>query len=70
MNVFNPSQFQKDAVANLTDMFVSAWKLQGRQLPIVFKSPTGSGKTFMTSLFIRGLNHLPQWKEDKAMQSK
>jgi type III restriction enzyme len=66
MNIFNPSQFQKDAVANLTDMFVSAWKLQGRQLPIVFKSPTGSGKTFMTSLFIRGLNHLPQWKEDKA----
>lgn len=66
MNTFNPSKFQKDAVANLTDMFVSVWKQQGRQLPIVFKSPTGSGKTFMTSLFIRGLNHLPQWKEDKA----
>ncbi len=66
MNTFNPSKFQKDAVANLTEMFVSVWKQQGRQLPIVFKSPTGSGKTFMTSLFIRGLNHLPQWKEDKA----
>jgi type III restriction enzyme len=66
MNTFNPSKFQKDAVANLTEMFVSVWKQQGKQLPIVFKSPTGSGKTFMTSLFIRGLNHLPQWKEDKA----
>ena len=66
MNTFNPLKFQKDAVVNLTDMFVSVWKQKGRQLPIVFKSPTGSGKTFMTSLFIRGLNHLPQWKEDKA----
>ncbi|CAG8455080.1 21696_t:CDS:2 [Gigaspora margarita] len=37
-----------------------------RRLPIVFKSPTGSGKTFMTSFFVRELNHLPQWKEDKA----
>ncbi|MDO8604379.1 MAG: DEAD/DEAH box helicase family protein [bacterium] len=66
MKTFNPSKFQKDAVANITDMFVSVWKQNDRQLPIVFKSPTGSGKTFMTSLFIRGLNHLPQWKEDKA----
>ena len=66
MKTFNPLQFQKTAVESLTDMFVSVWKQKGRQLPIVFKSPTGSGKTFMTSLFIRGLNHLPQWKEDKA----
>ncbi|HEY4520066.1 MAG TPA: DEAD/DEAH box helicase family protein [Candidatus Paceibacterota bacterium] len=66
MSTFNPSKFQKDALVNLTEMFVSVWKKEGRQLPIVFKSPTGSGKTFMTSLLIRGLNHLPQWKEDKA----
>lgn len=66
MNQFNPLKFQKDAVADLAEMFVSLWKEKGRQLPLVFKSPTGSGKTFMTSLFIRGLNHLPQWKEDKA----
>jgi type III restriction enzyme len=66
MNIFNPLKFQKDALANLLEVFVSLWKKQGRQLPLVFKSPTGSGKTFMTSLFIRGLNHLPQWKEDKA----
>ena len=66
MNTFNPLKFQKDAVANLLEVFVSVWKEKGRQLPLVFKSPTGSGKTYMTSLFIRGLNHLPQWKEDKA----
>ncbi|MFA6466408.1 MAG: DEAD/DEAH box helicase family protein [Patescibacteria group bacterium] len=66
MKNFNPLQFQKTAVENLTDIFISVWKQQGRQLPIVLKSPTGSGKTFITSLFVRGLNHLPQWKEDKA----
>ncbi len=66
MKTFNPLQFQKNAVANLTEGFVELWKKQGRQLPLVFKSPTGSGKTFMTSLFVRGLNHTPQWKEDKA----
>jgi len=66
MTTFNPLKFQKDAVTNLTDMFVSVWEQKDRQFPIVFKSPTGSGKTFMTSLFIRGLNHLPQWKKDKA----
>lgn len=66
MNSFSPLNFQQKAVEDLTDIFVRLWKVQGRQLPIVFKSPTGSGKTFMTSLFVRGLNHLPQWKEDKA----
>lgn len=81
MNIFQPLQFQQNAVLRLTDIFLELWKKQERQLPIVFKSPTGSGKTFMVSLFIRGLNHLPQWKEDKtfiwitfsddiAMQSK
>ena len=66
MNTFNPLKFQRDAVEKLKEIFVSVWKQKGRQLPIVFKSPTGSGKTFMTSVFIRELNHLPQWKEDKA----
>ncbi len=66
MNTFNPLKFQKDAILKLTEMFVAIWKERERQLPLVFKSPTGSGKTFMTSHFIRGLNHLPQWKEDKA----
>ena len=42
------------------------WKRQDRQLPLVFKSPTGSGKTLTIAHFIRGLNHLPQWKIDKA----
>lgn len=66
MKTINILKFQEEAVEKLKEIFVSLWKSPDRQLPIVFKSPTGSGKTFMTSFFIRELNHLPQWKEDKA----
>ncbi|MDO8497059.1 MAG: DEAD/DEAH box helicase family protein [bacterium] len=58
--------FQRDAIEALIMVFARQWKKAGRQLPIVFKSPTGSGKTLMAAHFIRGLNHLPQWDEDKA----
>src|SRR5699024_8431345 len=37
------------------------------QRPLVFKSPTGSGKTFMVANFVNGLNYLPQWDYDKAL---
>ena len=66
MPAFNLLKFQKDAVDNLSKAFLRLWKRQGRQLPLVFKSPTGSGKTLTIAHFIRGLNHLPQWKIDKA----
>jgi len=79
--MFKPLEFQKDAIDDLTKAFVNLWTEDGRQLPLVFKSPTGSGKTFMAAHFLRGLNHLPNWDEDKtflwitfsddiAMQSK
>jgi type III restriction enzyme len=64
--MFSPLEFQKDAIDDLTKAFIAAWKKNERQLPIVFKSPTGSGKTFMAAHFVRGLNHLPNWDEDKA----
>lgn len=65
MNI-NPLKFQRDAVDKLTQTYLTLWKKEGRQLPLVFKAPTGSGKTYITALFVRGLNHLPQWSEDKA----
>lgn len=65
MNI-NPLKFQRDAVDKITQTYLSLWKKEGRQLPLVFKAPTGSGKTYITALFVRGLNHLPQWSEDKA----
>lgn len=64
--MFNPLEFQKDAIVDLSEAFVNLWKRGERQLPLVFKSPTGSGKTFMAAHFVRGLNHLPNWDEDKA----
>jgi len=66
MSVFNLLPFQKTAIDDLNEAFLRLWKKDGRQLPLVFKSPTGSGKTLTIAHFIRGLNHLPQWKIDKA----
>ncbi len=66
MPAFNLLPFQKTAIDDLNEAFLRLWKKQDRQLPLVFKSPTGSGKTLTIAHFIRGLNHLPQWKIDKA----
>jgi len=64
--MFNPLEFQKDAIDELSKKFISLWKKNEKQFPLVFKSPTGSGKTFVVSHFIKSLNHLPNWDEDKA----
>lgn len=66
MSAFNLLPFQKTAIDDLNEAFLKLWKRQDRQLPLVFKSPTGSGKTLTIAHFIKGLNHLPQWKIDKA----
>ena len=62
----NSLDFQRKGVDALTTGFLSLWKKTGRQLPLVLKAPTGSGKTYIAALFVRGLNHLPQWDADKA----
>ena len=64
--MFNPLPFQQDTIEKLFATFTNLWKKEGKQLPFVFKSPTGSGKTFMLARFIRGLNKLPNWDVDKA----
>ncbi|MDD5693122.1 MAG: DEAD/DEAH box helicase family protein [Patescibacteria group bacterium] len=66
MRQFNPLEFQKEAIDKLSRVFVDTWKKSEKKLPIVLKAPTGSGKTFIVANFIRGLNHLPQWQNDKA----
>ena len=66
MAQFNLLEFQKSAVEELLTSFTTIWRTPKRQIPLVFKSPTGSGKTFMMAHFIKGLNHLPNWDSDKA----
>ena len=64
--MFNPLPFQQDTIEKLLATLTNLWKKESKQLPLVFKSPTGSGKTFMLAHFIRGLNKLPNWDADKA----
>ena len=64
--MYNLLRFQEDAINDLIKAFLDLWKNDKKQLPIVLKSPTGSGKTMIVSNFIRELNRLPNWDEDKA----
>lgn len=66
MAILNPLKFQRDAVDKLVISFLKLWREGKRKMPLVFKAPTGSGKTFMMASFINELNNLPQWDEDKA----
>lgn len=67
MSRFSPLEFQKKAIEELTESFQKLWQQTDLQKCLVFKSPTGSGKTFMISNFIHGLNTLPNWDYDKAI---
>lgn len=73
--------FQIDAVEKLIKSIKDLWPNNERQLPIVFKAPTGSGKTYMTEKMICDLAEQPDWdqnvayvwitfSDDLAMQSK
>lgn len=67
MAQFNMFDFQRDAVEDLTAQFKEIWYANsGSGMNITFKSPTGSGKTFMVSNFINGLQSEPDWDEDVA----
>lgn len=81
MSQYTPLDFQKKAIEELLSKFKTLWQKEERQIDIIFKSPTGSGKTFMTTSFINQLNNQPDWDYDKcfvwitfsddlAMQSK
>ena len=64
--MFNLLSFQEAALDKLTESFIRLWSNPRRQLPLVFKSPTGSGKTLIMANFVKNLNHLPNWDSDKA----
>lgn len=64
--MFSLKPFQARAISNLRSEFLRLWKTGGRQLHLVFKSPTGSGKTVMMACFLKSLTRDPQFQADKA----
>jgi excinuclease UvrABC helicase subunit UvrB len=58
MSRFSPLDFQKEAIQKLTDAFQRLWQRSEPQRHLVFKSPTGSGKTFMVTNFLHGLQSI------------
>lgn len=50
--MFALKPFQEQAVAKLKNEFLNLWKFSGINNPLVFKSPTGSGKTIMLAQFL------------------
>ncbi len=60
--MFALKPFQETAVSNLKNEFLSLWKLSEQNIPIVFKSPTGSGKTIMLAQFLRDIVSDPRFE--------
>ncbi len=59
--MFPLKPFQETAIAKLKDQFLDLWKSSATQLPLVFKSPTGSGKTVMLAQFLRDIISDPRF---------
>ncbi len=60
--MFALKPFQEAAISNLKNEFLSLWKLPNQTIPIVFKSPTGSGKTIMLAQFLRDIVSDPRFE--------
>ena len=66
MSKYIPKKFQQKAIDELIGTFKKLWQNPDDRLEIVFKSPTGSGKTFMVCNFVNNLNYQPDFEEDIA----
>lgn len=66
MAQFNLKTFQRKAVEELAAQFKALWLNNSHGHELVFKSPTGSGKTVMVSNFINSLNGCADWSDDVA----
>ena len=58
--------FQKKAVEKLSDTFLDLWQTGNYKIPLVFKAPTGAGKTIMMADFLRCLDDNHHFHADKA----
>ncbi|MCX5751360.1 MAG: DEAD/DEAH box helicase family protein [Candidatus Saganbacteria bacterium] len=66
MSIICLKPFQETAIANLRKQLLELWKTGNRRSPLIFKSPTGSGKTVMVAQFLKDLCGDPQFDVDKA----
>lgn len=62
----NLKPFQVDAIQSLSEQFLTLWKTNRRGLRLIFKSPTGSGKTIMMAEFISSLDSKYNFDDDKC----
>lgn len=58
--------FQKKAIDQLSLSFLDLWKTEKYRTPLIFKAPTGAGKTIMIAEFLRCLDDNYQFHDDKA----
>jgi len=58
--------FQESAINQLSLTFLDLWKTENYKIPLIFKAPTGAGKTIMMAEFLRCLDDNYQFHEDKA----
>jgi type III restriction enzyme len=80
--MFALKSFQETTIAKMKDQFLGLWKSPHQNIPLVFKSPTGSGKTIMMAQFLRDIVSDPRFQgndvaflwfsfsEDSYVQSK
>lgn len=64
--MLNLKDFQKTAIDQLSNTFLELWKTGKYRIPLVFKAPTGAGKTVMMAEFLRCLDDNYQFHEDKT----
>ena len=64
--MFHLKPFQEEAVAKLRKSFLELWQTGNYHLPLIFKAPTGSGKTIMVAQLLKDLTGDPQFNADKA----
>jgi type III restriction enzyme len=58
--------YQETAINELSLSFLNLWNTKQYKIPIIFKAPTGAGKTIMMAEFLRCLDDNYQFHEDKA----
>ena len=66
MKTINLKPFQEKTISDLRKQFLELWKTANRKLPLIFKAPTGSGKTVMVAQFLKDISNDPQFDIDKA----